>query len=304
MRNVPGPLKIPTPCCVKISASFSRPWAITCPASVKAALRRSRNYWRLTLTRIAKPKSTGGDPARRSAQLKVLVTDSEATLELALEKLEDPEIRSLGWMISKILGNDVEHTPEGGCKVRKGTAPNLFISIYDTEMQHGRKSASNKFNRHKVSTSTDQASELILDIEDLPAPLGDGQDLVSAVERVEEHVGVTVERTIVDGAYGSGKNRTACAERANNPIDLLSPMCRPNDSEVDKSAFSIDNQAQSVTCPKGQTISAKSVETDAQARTAFTFVFERTICEKCPLFTRYVRSKTTGRTVNTSLFEN
>jgi hypothetical protein len=32
---------------------------------------------------------------------------------------------------------------------------------------------------------------------------------------VEEHVGVTVERVIVDGAY---------AERPENPVDLISPM--------------------------------------------------------------------------------
>lgn len=244
------------------------------------------------------------NPATRSSQLKVLVTDSEAVLELALKQIEDPEIRGLGWMISKILGDDVEQTAEGDCKIAKGTAPDRFISLYDTEMRHGRKSASKKFNGHKVSISTDQASELILDIEDLSAPLGDGQDLMPAIERVEEHVGVTVERAIVDGAYGSGKNRAACAERPNNPIDLLSPMRRPNDPEVDKSAFSIDNQAQTATCPKGQTVSAKSVETDEQERTAFTFVFDRAICEKCPLFTRCVRSKTTGRTVSTSFFEN
>ena len=45
------------------------------------------------------------------------------------------------------------------------------------------------------------------------------------------------------------------------------------------------------------------IETDAQKRTALTFVFDRTTCEKCPLFTRCVRSKTSGRTVSTSFFE-
>ena len=243
------------------------------------------------------------DPAKRSAQLKVLVDDSEAALELALQQIEDPEIRSLGWTISKILGDDVEHTPEGGCKIGKGTAPDRFISLQDPEMRHGRKSASKKFNGHKVSTSIDQASELILDIEDLPAPLGDGQDLLPAIGRVEEHVGVTVERVIVDGAYGSGENRATCAERPDNPVDLLSPMRRPNDPDVDKSAFSFDNQAQTATCPKDQTVPASSHHTNQEGRTAFTFVFERDVCEACPLFTRCVHSKTTGRTVTTSLYE-
>jgi hypothetical protein len=243
------------------------------------------------------------DPARRNAQLTTLVADSEAALELAIEQIDDPEIRSLGWMVSKILGDDVERTQAGGNKIRKGVAPDRFISLYDPEMRHGRKSASKKFDGFKVSTSMDQASELILDIEDLAAPLGDGQDLLPAIERVEEHVGVTVERAIVDGAYGSGKNRAACAERPDNPIDLLSPMRRPTDPEVDKSAFSMDDQAQTATCPKGQTVPASNIQTDPHGRTACTFIFERAICETCPLFTRCVRSQTTGRTVTTSFYE-
>jgi hypothetical protein len=157
---------------------------------------------------------------------------------------------------------------------------------------------------HKVTTCTDQASELIVDIEDLAAPLGDGQDLLPAITRIEENVGVTVERALGDGAYGSGQNRADCAEHPGYPIDLVSPVRRPTDSEIDKSAFRVDEQAQTATCPNGHTVSAKSVEIDDKQRKAFNFVFDRSICEKCPLFSRCVRSKTTGRTISTSFFEN
>ena len=58
-----------------------------------------------------------------------MITDSEAALELALQQIDDPEIRSLGWTISKILGDDIEHTTEGGCKIGKRTAPDSFISL-------------------------------------------------------------------------------------------------------------------------------------------------------------------------------
>jgi transposase len=244
------------------------------------------------------------DPAARNAQLKNLVDDSQAALELALQQIENPEVRSLGWTISKILGDDVEQTPEGGCKIGKGTAPDRFISLHDDEMRHGRKSASKKFDGHKVSTSIDQASELILDIEDLAAPLGDGQDLLPAIQRIEENVGVIVERVLADGAYGSGQNRADCAEHPGQPVDLVSPLRHPTDPDVDKSAFHIDQQTQTATCPNGQTVPAKRIETDAQKRTALTFIFERAICEKCPLFARCVHSKTTGRSVSTSFFEN
>ena len=67
----------------------------------------------------------------------------------------------------------------------------------------------------------DQASELILDIEDLAAPLGDGQDLLPAIQRIEENIDVIVERVLGDGAYGSGRNRADCAEHSGNPVDLV-----------------------------------------------------------------------------------
>jgi hypothetical protein len=243
------------------------------------------------------------DVSARNAQLKQLVTDSEATLELALKQIDDPEVRSLGWVISKIIGDDVEKMPDDGRKIREGTAADRFISVYDTEMRHGRKSASKKFDGHKVSTSMDQASELIVDMEDLSAPLGDGQALMPAIQRIEEHVDVTIERMIVDGAYGSGENRAACAERA-NPVELLSPVRHPNDAEVDKSAFQVDTEAKTATCPQGQTVSASCITTNEEGRTSYSFTFERNICETCPMFARCVRSKTNGRTIRLGFYEN
>lgn len=242
------------------------------------------------------------DASSRHAQLGRLVKDSEAVLELALQQVDEPEVRSQGWMLSKIIGDDVEETPEGGREIRQGTAADRFISIHDPEMRHGRKSASKKFDGHKVATSIDQTSELILDIEDLPASLGDGQDLLPAIQRIEEHVGVKVERAIVDGAYGSGENRAACAERA-NPVDLLVPMSRPADAEVHKSAFQVDTLKQTATCPNHQTVPAVTIQTNEQGRTAYTFTFKRGICETCPFFARCVRSKTAGRTIRLGFYE-
>ena len=61
-----------------------------------------------------------------------------------------------------------------------------------------------------------------------------------AIQRVETHTGVIVERAIGDGAYGSGENLAACANYPAHPIDLVAPQARPDDPEVDKSAFQID----------------------------------------------------------------
>jgi len=243
------------------------------------------------------------DPAVRQAQLKILVEDSEAALELALTQTDDVEVRRLGWMLAKILGDDVETNGSGEPQIAEGTAAERIISLEDPAMRHGRKSAAHKFNGYKVSTSLDQASELILDIADFAANQGDGKALMPIIERVEKHVGVIVASVMGDGAYGSGENRAACAERPANPIDLLAPMRHPADPAVDKSAFEIDLEAQTATCPHGQTVSASRSKTDEEGRTTHKFVFDRSLCLPCPLFARCVRSQTTGRTLTTSPYE-
>lgn len=238
------------------------------------------------------------DPAQRSAQLKVLVQDTEAALELALADSDDAEVRSIGWLLTKILGDDLEVDEQGEPQIAQGTAPDRIISVTDREMRHGRKSQAHRFNGHKVMLVTEESSELVVDIADVPAPGSDGQHLLPAIRRIEAHSDMEVERAIADGAFGSGDNRAACAKELDHPVDLLSPVARPSDPEVAKAAFEIDLAAETATCPQGETVSATPAK-DAQGRPILSFAFPRETCEACPLFERCVRSKNEGRTVRT-----
>ena len=242
------------------------------------------------------------DPQQRRAQLKALVEDAEAVLDLAVQQADEAEVRSLGWMLSKILGDDVERDEQGQPQIGAGTAPDRIISTTDPQMRHGRKSASHRFDGYKTSVATEETSEMILDLVDLPASSGDGQELMPTVERVEDHAGVAVERVLGDGAYGSGANRAACAERTEAPIDLVAPLRRPSDPEVDKSAFAIDWQAQTATCPSGHTLPASAVLEQA-GREVLKFAFPRQKCETCRLFERCVHSHVNGRSLTTSPYE-
>jgi len=241
------------------------------------------------------------DPQQRTAQLKVLVQDAEAALALASQHAEDAAVRQTGWLLTKILGDDLVSDEHGEPQMAEGTAPDRIISITDPEMRHGHKSQAQRFDGFKAAVALDAESELILDVADVPASGSDGQHLLPAIQRVEAHVGVTVERAIGDGAYGSGENRAACANYPAHPIDLIAPQARPDDPEVDKAAFQVDLETQLATCPHGQQV--RGQPTQSHGRAALKFYFKRAVCEPCPLFTRCVHSQQRGRTVTADEYE-
>jgi len=242
------------------------------------------------------------DPTARAAQLQVLAADAEAALEAVLPACADAEVRTLGWLLTKILGDDLETDAQGQVRLAEGTAPERIISLTDPEMHHGRKSAAHRFNGFKAVFVTEQSSELLLDIADAPAPGSDGQQLIPALQRAEAAADVTVERVLADGACGSGDLRATCAEQLGHAVDLVVPVAQSADPAVAKAAFQIDLAGQTATCPQGHTVPAQPGK-DGEGRAILSFTFARATCEACPLFARCVRSKTRGRTVRTHAHE-
>jgi hypothetical protein len=242
------------------------------------------------------------DTKQRAAQLQVLVQDTEAALDLALAQTHDEEVRAIGWLLAKILGDDLDTDEQGDPHIAQGTARDRIISTADTQMRHGRKSRARRFDGFKVSVATEQRSELILDIADMSAPDGDGKELMPTIERVEHNAHIEVERVIGDGAYNSGENLSACANHPGHAVDLVVPFSRPADPEVHKSAFDVDLQAQTVTCPQGHTVQGRP-RRDRKGHDILQFAFPRAVCEACALFRRCVRSRVAGRKVTTHAHE-
>ncbi len=234
------------------------------------------------------------DPQARAKELGVLVRDADAALALAQAHSDDDEVRATGWMLTKILGDDVEVGENGEPKLGEGVAADRMLSWTDPEMRHGRKSASSRWDGDKVQVAEEPKTELIVGVEVDAANVGDGKGLLPMIDSVEEHAEVKVERATTDTAYGGAENRVRCAERQ---IDLVSPMGRPRDPEVDKSAFQIAEGGERLTCPQGQTTSQYREVRDEAGRQVKQFVFARQVCVGCPLFERCVKGKVSGRTV-------
>ena len=45
-------------------------------------------------------------------------------------------------LLQRLIAQDGEEKPEGGCQIKPGTAPDRVVSVEDPEMRHGHKSAS------------------------------------------------------------------------------------------------------------------------------------------------------------------
>jgi transposase len=240
------------------------------------------------------------DPTARAAQLKVLVQDAQATLDVALTQADNPEVRSAAWVLTKILGDDLTTDEVGDPQIGEGVAADRIVSLTDVDMRHGRKSVAHRFDGRKLQVAEEQSSALIVAMEPVPANVGDGRDLLPVIDQVEEQTGLSVAQAIADGAYGTGDNRAASQARE---MDLVSPLAIPTDAEVAKASFRIDAPANSVTCPQGHATTTYRVSKDDQGRPVKSFTFERATCEACPLFTRCVRSKVQGRTITTNYHE-
>jgi transposase len=249
------------------------------------------------LDRDKKAEIDWADPRARATELGRLVRDADVVLELASRHADDDEVRLIGWMLTKILGDDVVLGDDGEPKLGEGVARDRLISWTDPEMRHGRKSASSRWNGDKLHLAEEPDSELITEVEVSEASAGDGKSLIPLVASVEGHLGVKVERVLGDTAYGEAENRVECAKRG---IDLVSPLGRPSDPDLDKSAFALDQEKGTLTCPGGQTVGEPRLVKDPQGRLVRQFVFPRAVCAACEYFARCVRPrKTDGEATET-----
>src|SRR6059036_2650562 len=118
------------------------------------------------------------DKAQREQLLTEIVQDGRRLLSLAEQaRQEHPEhaeaIQADAALLERLIRQDVEEKPGGGCQIKQGTEKDRLISVHDPEMRHGRKSASKTFNGHKTEVAVNMESQLICGVEVLAGNAGD-----------------------------------------------------------------------------------------------------------------------------------
>jgi hypothetical protein len=241
-----------------------------------------------------KPDIDWQDPGARKAHLGDLVAAGMALLVEAAS-IDDPAVAEPAELLAQVIDQDVTADAAGQAEIRHGVARDRVISHSDPEMRHGRKSASRRFDGHKLDVIGDEGSELILGVEVRAGNAADGDGAVPLLEAVQGVDGVEVETLLGDMAYSDGDVREAVEEQGAELVAKVPPVT--NSGRFPKTDFAIDTRAGAVTCPAGVTTTDAKKAKDHKGRPGLRFAFPAATCAACPL-----RDQCVGGTRGRSIF--
>ncbi len=223
------------------------------------------------------------DPEARRAHLKELVGLSKELLAAAGgEAMADDEaVAAAAALLAQVVDQDVVTGDDGQPEIRDGVAKDRVVSHSDPEMRHGRKSASRRFDGHKMDLVTDEDSELILGVDVRAGNASDGDGAAPLLEEVQAVEGIEVETLLGDMAYSDGDVREAVAERGAKLVAKVPPVT--NGGRFPKTDFVVDDENKQVTCPAGNTTRDAREVKDHKGRPATAYTFDAAMCANCPL---------------------
>jgi transposase len=238
-----------------------------------------------------------GDAEQRRRFLGEIVIDADRLLEQArvartgldAGSAAEATLLEAAGLLSRVLVQDVERR-EDGPAIKEGVAKDRLLSVHDPEMRHGRKSASKRFDGYKAAVAVDTDEPLITAVAVLAGNAPDAEGALDLVEQTEANTGCAVDETMGDCAYGSGETRQAFVDAGRT---LVAKVPNPsNQGCFPKTAFVLDLEATSATCPAGQT----TQDFTSRPTGGGQFRFAATICAACPLRAQCIRG-VGGRTV-------
>jgi transposase len=286
-------------------------------AGLAATLRQS--LARCDYDQAGKPAIDWDDPGEREALVDELVRDALALLAGLEGKALSDEVAQAAELVATVAGQDVEQDEAGRFRIRRGVAADRVISTVDPEARHGRKSRAGGYDGFKANVAIDPATELVTEVTVTPAntpdatatmallpelarpaaadPDAEGKDAAAsgrsdaggepaAAEQAPERADTTGAATdedkalvvVADTAYGSGANRRALID-AGAAVVIKAPPEANTTGGFLQSAFVIDMQAQTATCPAGHT----TTEFHPAANGGGRFQFPAGVCNRCPL---------------------
>jgi hypothetical protein len=255
-------------------------------------------------SRPGKPEIDWDDPAARDALVSALVNDANALIAMLTKPEQDDGPDGAGdgpgdgaesalALLALVAGQDVEPAEgsdgtDGRWRIARRVAPDRVISTVDPDARHTRKSPESRRDGYRAHVVAEPGTGIITDEQLTKAAGEENSDPAVAEEFLaRENESSTEPSTWYgDSAYGTGDLRGAIDDAGHEAVIKPKPLQAPVEGGFTVDDFIVDEQAQTVTCPAGNTrpISRTRVATFGA------------LCRDCPLRPQCTKSKT-GRSI-------
>jgi transposase len=163
-------------------------------------------------------------------------------------------------------------------------ATQLIASPYDLDARNGKKRSTfwTGYKVHFTQTCDEDAPQLITSVQTTAAPLSD-EGVVSAIHADLAEKELLPDQHLVDSGYVTITNLVQ--SQSDYEVDLLGPTLKTHwyqaETGYDLTHFSIDWEAETVTCPQGRTSSSWTPVQEAN-KSLIKVKFSISDCKVCP----------------------
>jgi hypothetical protein len=279
-------------------------------AELRGLLARDDDY-----RTAGKPVCDYEDRQAREELIDALAKDAHALL-CALDGREKlpAGVTQAGVLLAAVVGQDLDEGQDGVFRIARRVAKDRIISTVDPDARHGHKTSARGFDGYKGHVAVDPDSELITATTVTAGNVGDGQavdallasDLANAEDpSTEDEPPAASERSpetpvdepmsvYGDSAYGAGSVLDTLEHADANIMCKVQPPVAPA-GRYAKDAFEINLEADTVTCPAGQTAPLRAIKDGHIAHFG-------NACRSCPLAEQCTTSPT-GRSIHVGVYE-
>ncbi len=207
----------------------------------------------------------------------------------ALQALDTPDwIKTLPAIstLCTIWEQQFEAREQGGQWRQEPVLPaaQLINSPYDLDARYGKKRTTLwvGYKVHLTQTCDEDAPQLITHVETTQAPISD-EGVLSAIHTGLSQKDLLPEQHLVDAGYVTSANLVKTS--SSYGVDLVGPTLKTHwyqaETGYDLTHFSIDWDAQTVTCPQGRRSSSWTPVQDA-GKSLIKVKFSQSDCQVCP----------------------
>lgn len=221
---------------------------------LRALLTRDDDY-----AGLGKPACDYSDRTAREELISSLAADGYALLAALQDQALPDQLADMARLLGTLLGQDLEEGADGRYRIARRVAHDRVISTVDTQARHGHKTAAHSFDGYKGHVALDPDTEIVTATTVSPANAGDASaapelladELTPAgPDQEPEQEPLTVYG---DAAYGTGA-LIESLEAAGAKLRLKVAVPTAPAGRFPKTAFVIDLEHRTVTCPAGRTV--------------------------------------------------